>query len=627
MSFVAGQKAYNVNEIRKTFSKAYAPWTKEEDKRLKEAYSEFTKLEQATVQTEETFIVKQEARFIKEYAQRSGRKPGGIKSRLVKLLDGSVPDYRQSKTTTKSIKVATAQPQIDLNPEFQKALDLMENTNKNVFLTGRAGTGKSTLLTHFQGHTEKKAVILAPTGVAALNVKGQTIHSFFKFKPGITLQNVKKVSKKDNPKNLYAKIDTIVIDEISMVRSDLLDCVDKFLQLNRGRNEPFGGVQMIFIGDLYQLPPVVTGSEKEIFRTHYTSQYFFDAKVFGSLQIEFIELEKVYRQKDNAFIELLNAVRNNSATEDHLFEINKRHNPDFVANPDSFSIHLTTTNDLADTTNREKLSLLKQKQYTYHGNITGSFERNSLPTDIELSVKVGSQVMMLNNDSQGRWVNGTIGKIVAIEKDEEEDIILVQFSDGKTREVTPHTWELFHFFFDQNKNNLASQTVGTFTQYPMRLAWAVTIHKSQGKTFDNVIIDIGRGTFVHGQLYVALSRCTSFEGIVLKQPVAKKHIFMDWRVVKFVTRFQYQKSEALLPLEKKVHILNEAIKNKNAVSIIYLKASDEKSKRVIKPQRIGEMDYQGKSFLGVEAYDEKRQDDRIFRVDRILELSTLVPVQ
>lgn len=519
-------------------------------------------------------------------------------------------------------KIAVPEPQaIDLNPEFQKALSLMEDTSKNLFLTGRAGTGKSTLLTYFRRHTKKKVVVLAPTGVAALNVRGQTIHSFFKFKPGITLQNVKRAYKKDGSKNLYAKIDTIVIDEISMVRSDLLDCVDKFLRLNRDSALSFGGVQMIFIGDLYQLPPVVTGPERKIFKTHYASQYFFDAKVFGDLRLEFIELEKVYRQKDGAFIELLNAVRNNSATEEHLLRINKRHNPDFAADPKSFTIYLTTTNDLADTINNRQLSFLKQKQHTYHGNVTGSFEKNSLPTDIELSVKAGSQVMMLNNDSQGRWVNGTIGKIVSIERDEGGDMLLVQMSDGRTREVTPFTWELFRFSFDQNKNSLISETVGTFTQYPMRLAWAVTIHKSQGKTFDNVIIDIGRGTFVHGQLYVALSRCTSFEGIVLKKPVAKKHIFMDWRVVKFVTRFQYQKSEALLPLEEKIRILEKAVKNNQAVSIVYLKASDEKSKRVIKPFRVGEMDYQGRSFLGVEAFDEKRGEERVFRIDRILELT------
>lgn len=545
--------------------------------------------------------------------------------------------------------------QLDFNPEFQKAFSLMEETSKNIFITGRAGTGKSTLLAYFRNTTKKKVVVLAPTGVAALNVHGQTIHSFFKFKPGITLQQIKSHYKKGDQKNVYAQIDTIVIDEISMVRSDLLDCVDKFLRLNRADSEPFGGVQMIFIGDLYQLPPVVTGSEREIFRTHYQSQYFFDAKVFENLKIEFIELERVYRQKDDAFIALLNAIRNNSATEEHLKEINRRYGgldrnephpgPSTLVKQagsyrppltgegkksreeerkkkkkGEFSIYLTTTNDLADSINYEQLSMLKSKLFTSSAMVDGDFDQRSYPTDTELSLKVGAQVMMLNNDSHGRWVNGTIGKIIAIEEGDPDtdDRIMVELADGQIEEVLPYTWELFHFSFDQNTNSLTSKTVGTFTQYPMRLAWAVTIHKSQGKTFDKVILDIGRGTFVHGQLYVALSRCTTLEGITLKQPIEKKHIFMDWRVVKFVTKFQYQKSEESLSLESKIHLLRDAMKKKQKIAIVYLKASDEKSTRTIHPLKVGEMQYLGKQFLGVSAFDEKRQEERVFRVDRIL---------
>lgn len=513
---------------------------------------------------------------------------------------------------------------IELNDEFRKALDVAEKTDKNVFITGRAGTGKSTLLTYFRSKTKKKVVVLAPTGVAALNVKGQTIHSFFKFKPDVTLQSVKKIYKKGDKKNLYEKIDVIVIDEISMVRSDLLDCMEKSLRLNRGNNRPFGGVQVVFIGDLYQLPPVVTGTEREIFRTHYKSQYFFDAHVFADLQMDFIELEKVYRQKDGSFIALLNSVRNNSATEEHLAQINKRFDPDYSPSPKSFAIYLTTTNDLADTINNAQLKRLGGKEHRFEGSISGKFEMRSLPTELELSVKKGSQVMMLNNDSQGRWVNGTIGKIVDIKKDEEEnEFILVEMTDGSIEVVSPYTWELFNFSFDEKRNSLISETIGTFTQYPMRLAWAVTIHKSQGKTFDNVIIDLGRGTFVHGQLYVALSRCTSLEGITLRQQIGKKHIFMDWRVVRFVTQFQYQKSQNLLPLEEKTLLFERAIKEKRKISMVYLKANDEKSKRVISPSRTGEMEFMNKKFLGIAAYDEKRKDERVFRIDRILQMEIL----
>ena len=610
-------KAYSVREIRKIYQKAYAPWTKEDDTALKQAYNAFLLEKQTTGQTEYSFFA--------IYAQRSGRKIGAIRSRVAKLLNHFESLKTHCVQPQKDIRdISLRIDRLEFNPEFQKACVLMEQTDKHVFITGRAGTGKSTLLTYVRHATKKKLVVLAPTGVAALNVRGQTIHSFFRFKPDITLKKVKRIYKKGDSKNLYEKIDTIVIDEISMVRSDLLDCVDKFLRVHRDATRPFGGVQMIFIGDLYQLPPVVTGSEKEIFQTHYTSQYFFDAKVFETLDMEFIELEKVYRQKDDAFIALLNAIRNNSATEEHLAEINKRYDPNFTSNPRSFSIHLTTTNALADTINNEQLASVRNTLFTYTAAISGSFDMHAIPTDIELSMKVGAQIMMLNNDSQNRWVNGTIGKIINIKKDNEGvDKVVVQLSNGKIEEVTPFTWELFHFSFDQKSNSLTSETVGTFTQYPMRLAWAVTIHKSQGKTFDNIIVDIGKGTFVHGQLYVALSRCTHLGGIILKQKIQKKHIFMDWRVVKFVTRFQYKKSEETFPLKEKTRLLTEAINDHQKLAIIYLKANDEKSKRVIQPLQVGTMEYLGKQFCGVKAFDDKRDEERVFRIDRILTMEIM----
>lgn len=618
---VQKSKAYSIEELRKKHAKAYASWTSEEDETLRKSYDEWIQYKDIVGHTYEKFCV--------DWAQRLGRKPGAIYSRIAKYEKGEQLTYQQVKPSTKPQKQEKSSFQeqsIDINPEFKKAYEIMENTNKNVFLTGRAGTGKSTLLSYFRNNTKKKVVVLAPTGVAAINVKGQTIHSFFKFKPDITLQGVKKLYKKDDVKNLYTKIDAIVIDEVSMVRSDLLDCIDKFLRINRFTNEPFGGVQMIFIGDLYQLPPVVTGSEREIFRSHYLSQYFFDAHVFEHLQLEFIELEKVYRQKDDAFIKLLNAVRNNSVTQEHLAQLNTRHISHFVPNSESFTIYLTTTNGLADAININQLSRLKGKTYTFYGRIMGNFDRKAFPTDVELSVKIGSQIMMLNNDSQGRWVNGTMGKIIEIEKNEnEEEILVVELADGTVEEVYSYTWELFNFSFDKKTNSLSAETIGTFTQYPLRLAWAVTIHKSQGKTFDNVIIDIGRGTFVHGQLYVALSRCTSLQGIVLKQSVQKRHIFMDYRVVKFVTQFQYKKSEEVVPMAEKVRLLQEAIQQKKKIVITYLKASDEKSKRIIHPLRIGEKEFRGKQFIGVDAFDEKRGEERVFRVDRILEIQKIAP--
>jgi len=510
---------------------------------------------------------------------------------------------------------------IDLNEQFLHALEVMENSQKNVFITGRAGTGKSTLLDYFRTHTKKKAVVLAPTGVAAVNVRGQTIHSFFKFKPDVTLQSIKPKRRKENgKKNIYQKLDAIVIDEISMVRADLLDCVDKFMRVNgRDTTKPFGGTQMIFIGDLYQLPPVVTSQEKEIFRLHYHTPYFFSARVFENFEMELIELEKIYRQKDEHFITLLNAIRNNSVTEKEIAALNQRHDPDFEPALDDFYVYLTPLNSPAASINEKQLAKLKTTLYTFQGVINGEFGREYLPTAIDLQVKVGAQIMMLNNDSSSRWSNGTIGKIEAIEENEEGEVVIIAALDnGNIVDIYPYTWEIFKFYLEEGQ--LKSHIIGSFTQFPLMLAWAVTIHKSQGKTFERVIIDLGRGTFAHGQLYVALSRCTTLNGMVLKKPVHKKHIWMDYQVVNFLTKYQYHKAEQRCSVDDKIEIIRRAIKDKKALTIVYLKPNDEKSRRTIKPKKVGEMEYQGRAYLGLEAFCMKRQDTRVFRVDRILEI-------
>ncbi len=519
---------------------------------------------------------------------------------------------------------------IELNEQFKKALDVMENTSKNVFITGKAGTGKSTLLDYFRSVTQKKVVVLAPTGVAALNVQGETIHSFFGFKPDITLQKVKKLRGKKA--RIFKEIDAIIIDEVSMVRADLLDCIDRFLHLN-GKNSRrhFGGIQMLFIGDLYQLPPVVTGKEKEIFKTHYQSAYFFSADVFKEFSsyrdevadMEFIELEKIYRQKDDTFINLLNAIRNNSVTEENLSMLNKRVGAKLSPqNQTGYVVHLTTTNKMAAEINAEHLHKLKTNRYTYRAQISGDFKEHSYPTDNELHLGVDAQVMLLNNDAKGRWVNGSIGKITDIKhnKDKDVDIISVQLADNRIEEVLPYNWEIFHFAFNENNYTIETETVGSFTQYPLKLAWAITIHKSQGKTFEQVIIDIGKGTFAHGQTYVALSRCTSFEGIVLAKPIKKSHIFMDWHIVQFLTKYQYALSERAVPLQDKLDIIKQAIEKSLCLEILYLKSSDEKTRRVIKPYDVGKKMYLNKPFTGVSAYCMKRKEDRVFRVDRILEM-------
>ena len=445
-----------------------------------------------------------------------------------------------------SVKVAG---KIDLNPQFKRAFELMENTHKHLFITGRAGTGKSTLLTYFRAHTHKEIVVLAPTGVAAVNIKGQTIHSFFGFKPDVTVQRVRKQHTSKEEESIYQKLDTIVIDEISMVRADLLDCIDKFMRLNgKDRARPFGGVQMIFIGDLYQLPPVLTSEDKIAFLQQYTSPYFFASHVFslqrtllsdaGEFELEFVELEKIYRQKDTSFIHILNAIRDNTVTEVQIAVINKQYDPTYEPDQEDFEIYLTTTNDMAARINEKELAKLGRTSWKFHGERSGKFEERLFPTNDELEVKVGAQIMLLNNDRQGRWINGTIGKIEKIEKEQEGTLVWVELADGTVELVAPHTWDMYEYTYDKKKGHIETDVIGSFTQYPFKLAWAVTIHKAQGKTFDSVILDIGRGTFAPGQLYVALSRCTRLEGIVLAKQISKRNVWTDMDVVKFVTRFQ-----------------------------------------------------------------------------------------
>lgn len=515
---------------------------------------------------------------------------------------------------------------IEINEQFKKALDLMSNTNKSIFITGKAGTGKSTLLDYFSKNTKKRPVILAPTGVAALNVKGQTIHKFFNFYIDVTPQRIKEKKTKPKKPKFYKKLRTIIIDEVSMLRADLLDCIDVFLKMyGPDSKKPFGGVQMVFIGDLYQLPPVVTSKEKNIFSTHYKTPYFFSAHAFADAEfnIEIVELEKVYRQKDHDFIELLNKIRNNSVEDQDIVSLNKCYIKDDEMKNDKFYITLTTTNKKADEINDYHLEKLTGKIYSSSAEITGDFGKEYFPTSIDLKFKPKAQIMLLNNDQKQRWVNGTIGIIESIKKDDEgQQYLRVKLqSNNESVSVYPYVWEVYRFVFDGQ--TIISEPIGTFEQYPFRLAWAVTIHKSQGKTFDNMVIDIGSGTFVSGQMYVALSRCTSFEGIILKKPIKKHNIRVDYRVFDFLTRYQYKKAEEELSVADKIKMIQAAINNKTALEITYLKANDTKSKRIIKPLSVGEESYHNKTFNGLRAFCTERQEERRFRVDRILKISEI----
>ena len=429
-------------------------------------------------------------------------------------------------------------PELTITPEFLEALELIEDSSQHVFVTGKAGTGKSTLLTHFKKTTKKNVAVLAPTGVAALNVQGQTIHSFFKFRPDTNPESVSRQAVSTTQAGLYKALDAIIIDEVSMLRADLLDSIDRFLRKHGPKKGSFfGGVQMIFFGDLYQLPPVVTYQERALFQSEYAGPYFFNAKVINEIPLYMVELSTIYRQQEAEFITILNAIRTNTATPQHLVTLNNRAQPENVPTE---AITLTTTNDLADTVNTQQLNLLSEKPFTWKARSTGTFNERDVPTPADLALKNGAQVMLLTNDPRGRWVNGSIGVVSSI-YDEPENLaptLDIKLSHGPHIQVSPFTWELYKYSFNEKLGSIEPQVSGTYTQYPLRLAWAVTIHKSQGKTFDQVIIDLGRGTFSPGQLYVALSRCRTLEGITLRQPVQPRNIMSDSAIITFLNSFK-----------------------------------------------------------------------------------------
>lgn len=423
---------------------------------------------------------------------------------------------------------------IKITPEFKTALDTIEHTDRHIFLTGKAGTGKSTLLKHLRTKTRKKFVVLAPTGVAALNVHGQTIHSFFGFHPEINTKLVRKAHP--DKLDIFKNLETVIIDEISMVRADLLDCVDKALRMNRNKMDtPFGGVQMVFIGDLYQLPPVVTKYETHRFQTEYPSPYFFSANAMRETEITTHELTEVHRQQDTSFVDLLNNVRNGSVTTDDIDAWNSIHDGQFdPESEDEHTVHLTTTNKAAAARNARELKKLEGTEWKLKASSCGDLGNRRMPSEPMLKVKDGARIMFTTNDPAKRWVNGSLGVITRIVKDglKKLPILEVRLDNGKEVEVTQHKWEVFEYQF--NGKTFEENVVGAYMQFPIALAWAVTIHKAQGKTFDRVLVDMGWGAFAHGQLYVALSRCTTFDGITLLKPFREKDVIVDDAVQHFM---------------------------------------------------------------------------------------------
>ncbi len=414
----------------------------------------------------------------------------------------------------------------DYNREFKRAFKIMEDTDKHIFITGKAGTGKSTLLEYFKTNTAKRIVVLAPTGVSAIKIRGQTVHSFFRFPPRLIQKE--HIRRLRGNSTLIKNIDAVVIDEASMLRADMLDAIDYSLRLNRSKDLPFGGTQLILFGDLFQLPPVVEAETKELMDNLYESPYFFSANIFKEIELESIELKKIYRQRDNDFIELLNKIRIKQAKKSDLDFLNSRLSYGRDHLKSSGIITLTTTNNQAKNININHLKKLGSKEYRYKAEVSPDFKESSYPVESDLKLKKGAQVMMVRNDSLKRWVNGTIAEVVGLTKDSIKVAI-----DREVYSISRVSWEKIEYKYNSLDDKIEEEVVGSFKQYPVKLAWAITIHKSQGQTFDNVIIDIGFGAFTHGQTYVALSRCRTLKGITLKSPISKSDIIFDERVYRF----------------------------------------------------------------------------------------------
>lgn len=438
---------------------------------------------------------------------------------------------------------------MEKNRELREAWDFVEHTGTSIFLTGKAGTGKTTFLKTVKERSSKRMIVVAPTGVAAVNAGGVTIHSFFQlpftpFIPGSTIRDRYDFSKVK--RRIIASLDMLVIDEISMVRADLLDAVDSVLRRYRDSTQPFGGVQLLMIGDLQQLTPVVTQQDEQVLGQYYDTPYFFGSKALKQINYVTIQLTHVYRQQDQEFINILNHVRDGNPTAEDMNKLNSRCNPAFIPRAEDGYIRLTTHNRMADSYNENELLKLRGQRYSFKAKTEGDFPSANYPADETLVLKLGAQVMFIKNDTSGKhqYYNGRIGHIVSID---ERSIAVKCPGDQDAINVEKDVWENTKYVINPEKKTIEAQVAGTFTQYPLRLAWAITIHKSQGLTFEHAIIDAGF-SFASGQVYVALSRCKSLEGLVLASRIGISSIITDQRVTDYISHQQQRAEESIRQL-------------------------------------------------------------------------------